>query len=278
MAEEPFDEGILRTAVERREVLSLLTAGPHHRREIQDELDLSKTTCHRIVRTFDDNGLLDRTDRGYQLTKKGVLLEGYVDEYSRGVRATFELDPLVSSFTDAPVEFDIDPFVDARITRPEPNDPTVTLSREFELFQDADIFTVVDGNQHVPELYLEQVIEIGIEREMTAEHIAPIEVIEKRLSAFPEIHKRHQDLPATMKYRVSPSPGPPFGLTLYDHEHVVLRAYDDETGSVELLVDTDDPDAVAWADDVIDHYRSIAEPPGAVGDLPEWTPDGSLQY
>lgn len=277
MAEEPFEEEILKTAVERREVLSLLSE-PHHRQEIQERLDISKTTCHRIVRTLDDNGLLDRTDRGYELTQKGVLLEAYVDEYYRGVRATFELEPLITSFDDASVEFQIDPFVDARITRPEPNDPTVTLSREFEIFQNSDYFTVVDSNQYVPDLYLEQVIEIGIKQGMEAEHIAPISVIEKRLSAFPEVHKEHTDLAATMKYRVCPSPGPPFGLTLYDNEHVVLRAYDHETGSPVLLVDTEEPDAVVWAEDVIDHYRAKAESPAAVDDLPDWTPDGDLSF
>lgn len=276
MVDGAFDDEILQTAIERRAALSLLAEGPHHRREMQDELDVSKTTCHRIVRTFDNNGLLDRTDRGYQLSAKGELLESYVDEYYRNVRATFEYEPLVAAFAETDVTFNIEAFHDARITCPEPNDPTLPLDREFEIFHETDYFTVVDGNQHVPELYLEQVIEIGLEQGKEAEHIAPIPIVEKRLFQFPEVHKAHPTADATLKYRICPDL--PFGLVLYDHEHVVVRAYDDETGSIELMLDTDSEAAVAWAKDVIEQYREKADPPSAFDELPEWTPDGTLSF
>lgn len=271
-----FDEGILETAVARREALAALADGPRHRRELQEELDVSKTTCHRIVRTFDENGLLRRTDRGYELSEKGYRLETYVNEFYRKVRATFLLDPLVTVFEETDVAFDVEAFADARVTRPDPDDPTLPLSREFELFREADSFSVIDGNQHVPMLYLERLFEIGIERGMRGEHIAPKSVIEKRLSAFPEVHRKHSDAEAKLKYRVCE--GPPFGLTLYGREHVVVRAYDDETGSIELLVDTDDRDAVAWAADVVDRYRERADPPAAFDDLPDWTPDADIDF
>lgn len=265
-----FDETILKTAVQRRDVLTALARSPRHRRELQEELDISKTTCHRIVRTFDDNGLLDRTDSGYALTRRGELLETYVDEYARNVRATFELAPLVAAFADLPVDFDVELFADAAVTRPDPNDPTIPLNREFDLFRDADYFTVVDTNQHVPPLYLERVLDIAIEDGKRAEHIAPKAVIQKRLDEFPDVHQRHDDVDAELTYRVCDEAT--FGLTLYEHDHVVLRAYDDDTGSITLLVDTDDPGAVSWAGDVVEHYRGRADPPSTYGDLPDWTP------
>lgn len=274
MTGDAFDEEILETAVTRRDALATLSDGPRHRRELEEELDVSKTTCHRIVRTFDEHGLLRRTDRGYELTKKGDLLGAHVDEYCRRVRASFLLEPLVTAFEESDVAFDVDAFADARITRPDPNDASLPLNREFELFRDAERFVVIDGNQHVPMLYLEQVFDVAIEREMSAEHVAPKSVIEKRLSEFPEVHREHAEVDAKLKYRICEEPT--FGLTLYDHEHVVVRAYDDDTGSIELMADTDDRDAVAWADDVVDHYREKADPPAAFDDLPDWTPDADL--
>lgn len=274
MTGDAFDEGILETAVARRPVLSALADGPHHRRELQSELDVSKTTCHRIVRTFDDHGLLRRTEDGYELTAKGQLLEAHVDEYYENVRATFLLDSLVSAFEESDVEFDVEPFADARITRPDPDDPNVPLNREFELFRDADRFSIVDGNQHVPTLYLEQLYEMGIEKGMVGEHIAPKSVVEKRVTEFPDVHKRHAEVDAKLKYRICDDVS--FGVALYDREHVVVRAYDDETGSIAVMVDTDDPAAVEWAEGVLDHYREEADPPSAVDDLPDWTPDAEL--
>lgn len=276
MADDTFDEEILTTAVERRDALALLADGPHHRREIQAELDLSKTTCHRIVRTFDNYGLLERTDDGYELTATGTLLESAVDNYAKTVRATFEYEPFVTAFAETDVTFPVEAFHDARITRPEPNDPTLPLDREFDIFQRAEYFTVVDGNQHVPELYLEQVIEIVLEHGKEVEHIAPLPIVEKRLSQFPEAHKQHSTVEATLKYRICSNV--PFGLVLYDDEHVVVRTYDDETGSIELMVDTDAEAAVTWARDVVQQYREIADPPSAFDELPDWTPDGQLSF
>ncbi|WP_049925640.1 transcriptional regulator FilR1 domain-containing protein [Halopiger goleimassiliensis] len=276
MAEGTFEEEILLTAVERRDALALLADGPYHRREIQAELELSKTTCHRIVRTFDDYGLLERTDDGYKLTATGELLASAVDDYVRDVRTTFECGPFVAAFAETDVTFDVDAFRDARITRPEPNDPTLPLDREFDVFREADHFTLVDGNQHVPELYLEQVIEIGLEHGKEAEHIAPLPIVEKRLTQFPEVHKRHSEVDATLQYRICPDV--PFGLVLYEDEHVVVRTYDEVTGSIELMADTDADDAVAWARDVIQHYREKADPPSAYDDLPDWTPDERVSF
>lgn len=276
MTRGEFNKEILKTAVTRREVLATLADGPHHRHDLQEELNISKTTCHRIVRTFDENGLLQRTDRGYELTKKGDLLEMYVDEYYRKVRAICLLEPLVYAFTQADVEFDLKAFTDARVTRPDPNDPMLPLNREFELFQEADYFSVIDSNQHIPMLYLEQVFEISIEQGMRGEHIAPKSVIKKRLSEFPEIHQRHPHVEAKLKYRVCEEPT--FGLTLYDREHVVVRAYDDETGSIELMVDTDNRDAVTWADGIVDYYRERAKPPSEFNELPDWAPNAEISF
>lgn len=276
MAGDEFEEELLETALARREALAALSDGPRHRRDLEANLDVSKTTCHRIVRTFDEQGLLRRTEQGYELTEKGNRLETHVHEFYTKTRAVFLLEPLLTAFTGAGVEFDIEAFADARITRPDPDDPTLPLDREFALFRDAECFSVVDCNQHVPSLYLEQVFEISVEHGKQAEHIAPKSVIEKRLMEFPELHKRHPDVEATLTYRVCEEPT--FGLTLYDREHVVLRAYDGETGSIELLVDSDDRDAVTWAEDVVDYYRERAEPPSAVDDLPAWTPDADLSF
>lgn len=276
MVSGEFDEEILEIAVQRREVLAALASAPHHRQELQDRFDISKTTCHRIVRSFDELGLLRRTDSGYELSHKGGLVEQQVDSYYRTVRAACELEPLAAAFDRTGLEFDVELFSDARITRPDPDNPTVPLNREFELFEEAETFRTIDGNQYVPPLYLEQLFEMGIERGMRGEHITTKEVAEQRLSNHPEIHKKHSEVDAKLRYRIHDDI--PFGLVLYDDSHVIVRAYDDETGSVVVMADTDDPAAIEWASAVVDHYRGEAEPPSAFDDLPDWTPDADIDF
>lgn len=271
-----FDEEILEIALQRREVLGALATEPHHRQELQDRFDISKATCHRIIRTFDKWGLLLRTDRGYELSKKGELIEEQVDSYYRNVRAVRELWPLAAAFNQADAEFDIELFADARITRPDYSNPNIHLDREFELFEEAETFRTVDGNQYVPELYLEKLFELGIERGIRGEHITTKEIVEHRLSNHPEIHKKHPEVDAELRYRIHDNI--PFGLVLYDKSHVIARAYDDETGSVRVMADTDSQEAVDWAKEVIDHYHAASDPPSAFEDFPDWVPDADVEF
>lgn len=276
MAESGFDDELLEIAVGRRPVLAALAESPRHRRELQEKLDISKTTCHRIVRTFDDRGLLERTDKGYTLSKKGELVAQQTDQYHRNIRAACLLEPIAARFEESEVDFDLELFADARVTRPEPDNPTVPINREFQIFRDSETHLKVDYNQYIPPLYIEQLADIIVEQGMQFEHVLPKEMVEQQLSQFPDLHRKQADgeIEAQVKYRICEDV--PFGMVIFDRSHVVLRAYDDETGSVEVMVDTDDPDAVAWAEDVYEHYRERADPPAEVDGLPDWTPDPNL--
>lgn len=272
MPEPAFDEELLEIAIERRPVLETLLEGPHHRRELQEQLDLSKTTCHRIIRTFDERGLLERTDNGYALSIKGEMLAEQTQQYHDNVRAVSLMEPVVASFRETPFEFPIEHFADGRITVPEPDNPTVPISTEFEIFQQYDTHLQIDYNQWIPPLYMEQLADIVLEREMQFEHILTADMVQDRLDRFADLHKQQVEgeINAEISYRVCDSI--PFGMTIYDREHVAVRAYDDDTGTIALLVDTDDPEAVAWAEEVHAHYHEVATPAAEVSVLPDWTP------
>lgn len=276
MAEPDFDEDLLEIAVERRSVLATLAGSPRHRRELQEELDISKTTCHRIVRTFDDRGLLRRTDRGYTLSKKGDLVAEQVDQYYRKMRAACLVEPIAAAFEETQFDFALELFADARVTRPEPDNPTLPINRDFQIFRDSTTHRKVDYNQYVPPFYIEQLADIVLEQGMRFEHILPKELVEQQLSQLPDLHKKQVrgEIEAQIKYQICEEI--PFGMTIYDRSHVVLRAYDDETGSIEVMVDADDPDAVAWAEGVYEHYRERADPPEECDDLPGWTPSPDI--
>lgn len=271
-----FDADVLETALERREILAALADAPYHRQEIQEAFDVSKTTCHRIVRTFDEQGLLRRTDNGYTLSTKGELVAAQAEDYYANVRAACLLAPIAAAFEATPLEFDLEHFADARITRPTPDDPTRPINQDFQLFQDSETHITVDGNQYIPPLYMEKLAEIVVDEGMRFEHILPPDILSDRLSMFEDLHRRQLrgDIDAMVTYRVCEDV--PFGLVLYDHSHVVVRAYDDETGSVTVMADTDDPAAVSWAEDVIGHYRERAQPPEAVEGVPDWAPTPDL--
>lgn len=273
MGVDDFDEELFETAVTRKPVLRALATEPHHRRELQDALDLSKTTCHRIVRTFDDAGLLRRTDRGYELTRFGEVVADAVDRFDATVRTAHRIEPLLRTLEDADLDVDVDLFTDATVTQPEPGDPYPFVDRSMELFRDSETIRVLDRNQFIPPLYIERALEIAIETGMRGEFIVPKPIALETVTELPDLQRAVADGEASGKWFVYDEI--PFGMALYD-DHVDFRLYDDETEQPSLLVDTDDPAALAWAEDVYERYRDRAEPATAFEEFPDWMPDTEL--
>lgn len=262
---------VLETAVERRRALSALADGPLHRRELQAELDVSKTTAHRIVRTFDEQGLLRRTDDGYTLTALGDVVAQQADRFTTNLEVTYRLAPLVEAIETADLAFDPERFADATVTEPRPDDPSPPVNRYLELFRQSERIRTLDRTSFIPPLYIEEIFELSFEGDKAGLAIFPRSVVEQRLEEYPEIHRRAVEQDKGPIYRVCEDV--PFGLTIYDTDHVALRAYDDDTGALLQLVDTADQPAVDWAEDVFETYRDRSVPAGAVEELPDWLPN-----
>jgi len=270
-----FDPEILETAVKRKSVLATLSESPHHRQELQDELDLSKTTCHRIVRTFDDRGLLRRTDNGYELTRLGEIVYEQVDRFDSAVRAGYRLQPLVEKFDAAGIEFDLEQFEDATVTEPEPGNPYPFVDRTMKLFRESDTIRVLDCNPLVPPMYVEKMLDIALETGMEGEFILTDEIAVGNMQQFPDRQREVAESDETTgEYLVHDDIT--FGMALYD-DHLDLRVYDEETGAPTLYVDTDDPDALEWANGVYGKYYEEAQPATSLPEFPDWAPDTGIR-
>lgn len=132
----------------------------------------------------------------------------------------------------------------------------------------------MDGTSFVTPLHLEKMVRLVSENDMQSVAILPPSVVADRFENYPEIHRESIAADGDARYRVYD--GVPFGLTLYDDDHVGIRAYDRATGALTLFADTDDPDAVAWAEDVWAYYDERAEPVTAMDGLPEWVTDAEV--
>ncbi len=270
-----IDEELEAVALQRQQFLQLLADGPRTRQEIQRALDISKATCHRIIRTFEENGVLRRADRGYALSELGALVATEVDEYTSRVRLAQRLDPLVRALDAADVDYDLDLFADAQITYAHPDDPARPIHQYLELYQQATVIRTVARTSFVPQLYLEEIFDRffeGSPREGIV--IYPKSAVLDRYEEYPEIHRRVAEEDMPLRYRVYDRS--PFGLTVYDREYMALRAYDEETNALQLFVHTDDPEAVAWAEDVFDRYYRDSKPLAELDEFPEWAPETPL--
>ncbi|MFT4892072.1 MAG: putative transcriptional regulator [Halobacteriales archaeon] len=262
------DEDLLETAVRRKSALAALAEEPRHRRELQAELDLSKTTCHRIVRTFDEKNLVRRTESGYDLSLLGRIVAEAVTRFEGNVETACRLNPLLELFESSSERIDDSVFTDADVTWAVERDRSLTLDKGVELVKDSAVIRVLDWTP-VPELYLEEIFGIIAEGGMKAESIYPKAEVETRLERLPELHEELADSDARARYWVDDDV-PPWGMTIYGDSLVQLRAYEPDSGAYVLDATADDPEAVEWAMDVFTTYRDRAEPLTAIDDLPDW--------
>lgn len=262
-----FDD-LLETAVDRRSVLAALADEPHHRRELQERLDLSKTTCHRIVRSFDEKGLVRRTDGGYELTLLGRTVAERVAEFEGDLRTAYRVRPLLDLFESSETAFDPELFADADVNWVVERDESFTIDRGVELVEDRDVVRVLDWTP-VPKLYVEKIFRILAENGTDVESVYPKAEVRTRLETFPDLHEELAESAARPRYWVYDDV-PPWGMTIYDDSLVQLRAYDQQSGAYVLDATTDDPGAVDRAMDVFSEYRDRADPLTEVADLPDW--------
>ncbi|MEF8813920.1 MAG: helix-turn-helix domain-containing protein [Halovenus sp.] len=275
MGELEFDDEILETAVQRKPVLAVFAEEPRYRRELQEALDYSKATCHRIIRSFDERGLLRRTDDGYELTELGQAVAAQVEAFERNIRTAYQLNPLLEAFDSVAVDFDVELFTDATIVRPQPDDPSPPVHRYLELFREARSVRTLARTSFVPPLYLDEIFETAFTDDKKGGIVIyPKSVVEKRYAEYPEWHRKVAEQGIPLRYRIYDRS--PFGMTIYDDDHVGLRAYDEETGTLVLFADTDNPAALSWAEDVFDYYYERSEPLGAFDSFPDWVPDSDV--
>lgn len=270
-----FDDEVLETALNRKDALEFLADGPRSRRSIQEALDVSKATRHRIVRSFEDKGLLRRNGDEYDLTEFGRVVADEVTAFDATVRTAQRIRPLLEAFGEAGLEYDLEHFSDVTVTRAHPDDPTRPVHRYLELFEDTGLVRTLARTSFVPPLYLEEIFDRFFDDEdKRGVVIYPKTAVENRYADYPEIHRRVAREDHPLRYRLYDRA--PFGLTIYDRDHVGLRAYDTETNSLLLFADTDDPDAVAWAEAVFERYYEESKPLSAYDSFPDWAPESEI--
>lgn len=268
------DDELIELAVTRKDALAALSEGSRRRRALQEELDVSKTTCHRILRSFDERGLVRRTEAGYELTLFGRIVAEQTVAFEERVASAARLQQLLELFdasdvtvaNDGGESFEFDIFADVEWTVAA--DQSFSIDRGIDRVEGVDVLRVLDWTP-VPDLYHERILRILADNAARVESIYPKSEVKDRLDRFPELHDELLEKGARPRYWVYDDV-PPWGMSIYDDALVELRAYDRESGAHVLDATADDPDAVDWALDVFAEYRARAVALTEIDDLPDW--------
>lgn len=239
-------------AVRRAPILGALRSGPATASDLLAAVDVSRSTLHRATDSLADLDLVENVDGVYQLTSLGRIIadeaEAFATRSWTGLTIKQFLNAINGSGTDVPLEH----LSDATITKREPRQPHVTIHRIINLIESAEslrMFSTVISPVYVDVGYREMMDGMRIEA------IFDREVADLMLREYPQ--KAHDTI-STGNFQVFTHEGLPFELFLTE-DKIGMAAHDD-TGNAEVLIECDDPAAVAWAEDLYERHRENAFP------------------
>jgi predicted transcriptional regulator len=236
----------------RASALAVLRDGALDRRELQERLGVSRPTVHRFTRSFEDQGLIERSSGELSLTPMGEVIAAAVTEFQRTVETAQRVEPVFEMVFDDDPAFVREAFGDATVTTAEPGDPYNGVRRFMSLVESSERLRGVDPTAINP-LHLDG-LHARIVAGMETDAIFLPDVVESLLRSNPD-RAREAFESGNLTLRVHDDL--PFGITLCD-DRIGIGLYDDETGLLRTYIDTASPTAREWAEDVYADYRNEA--------------------
>ena len=253
-ASDRVDTDLLGDIVRHGPVLEALRTEPLDRREIEDRLDVSRATSHRFTQWLDEQGFVEKVDGRFQLTGRGEAVADEVLRFEANVRTVRRLAPLLDTICEDHQEFVLEPFVDAKVTLAEPDDPYQPVERFVSLLSESETFRGFNTTHMAPLVlggFHDQIFE-----ETDTEIVYQPHIVEKLFETYPE---RAREAIDRGHLALRTRDDLPYGLAIFD-ACVGIGGYDKATGLMQVFVDTDDPIACEWADRVYVSVRADSEP------------------
>lgn len=242
---------------QRIELLEAL-AEPHEKRDLTDELDLSRSTVNRAVRQLESLGLVTR-EGDYHLTVAGRLVVDVFGEFTDALDDVVRIEALLSVLpADAPMAL---PMVrGAEVHWSSEAQPTEPVAVASEYLGSATRIRLL-----VPQITRPAVLDT-IEQQVADDGTPGALVLSRAVVDY--LRERDGDwlarLSALDSCRLRVADRLPYALGVLRHPdglHAGVVVYDSE-GSVRGFLKNERLRAYAWASAVFDDYYEAAEPLG----------------
>ena len=234
--------------IRRAPMLEALADRSLDRRSLEDRLDISRATSHRFTRWLGERGLIERIDGEFSLTELGRAVTAATTDFKTGVTTAFRLAPVLEAADETPVP--LAAFDDATVTSSAHGDPHAPMMRYVSLVRETTTLRGFDTWAIAP-TYMD-VIQQRILDGMETDLIDPVSVVEDVMDSYPE---RCVEVCVSGYLTIRLHDSLPFGLALFD-DRIGVAVRDPETNALNAFIDTDAPDARAWAETVYESYKA----------------------
>ncbi|WP_082256246.1 winged helix-turn-helix domain-containing protein [Haloferax sp. ATB1] len=242
------------TLLQRAPVLAACRDGPVGRSTIAERAGCSRTTAYRATTDLERRGLVEQANGGYRLTGLGSTLLDCVDGFREAVDGARRLRPVLARIDAAELRENTRLFADATVVEADPEAPYAVEQHLDTLIADtSDRICGAATSFGSPGLLARTVerVEAGVEFEWAL----PTAVLDRLERQHGELHATvlaHDNAAAYVVDDVA------VDFSCYD-DTLVLTAFDAGRGTLTATATTDDPDAVAWAEEIFGRYRDAGE-------------------
>lgn len=250
------DPEVLIDLLRRSPLLEELQRGELDRRELQDRLDVSRATVHRHTRLLTELSVIEKVDGRFRLTKPGTLLVDAITRFKREAGSALQLAPVLDLDGDEPMDVDIEAFAGATVTTAEQGDPYAPVSRFESLLRTTDELRFVGSEVALMDPCLETILQL-MEDGVEITFIDRPSCTSYFFSEYPELSKESM---GRANFTVLEHDGlPPYGVGLFT-DRVAVSCYEQGSGTVRALIDTDAREAREWAESKFASFLREARP------------------
>lgn len=245
----------------RYAVLDALSECPCDRNRLRAMTGASSPTMGRILGDFENRRWIVRDGTKYQLTSIGEFVAIQFSNLCEAMETERKLRDVWRWLPREMEEFSVELFADAVVSYPGPGYPYEPVERVSQLIEET---TAMRGfGTTVFKSINNETVCRSILDGMDYEYIYSTEVLEATIRWNPEAVAEaaacencsillHDTLPDENRC----------GLGIFD-ERIGICCHDAETGMLEAVVDTDNPDAREWAISVFERHHADARSIGA---------------
>jgi len=237
--------------IRRAPILESLQQEPVAASELSETVDMSRSTVHRSLKSLEEYDIVEESSDRYELTSLGRILAMELQTFGTRAFTGLSLKKFLNHVDINSNRIPLEHFADSKTTRRTSRRPHATIHRIIELIENADslrMFSTVISPVHV---------DVGYREMMNGTEIEAIfdrEAIDIMALEYPE---KAQETVSTGNFDVYACERVPFELFLFE-EKIGLAAHN-ENGNAEVLIESENPSAIEWAENLYAEYLSRAE-------------------
>jgi predicted transcriptional regulator len=246
----PIDDiAFLARSETRVRILRAIDECPRDRRALATVTDTPKSTLSRTLGELEDQGWIERNGQLYELTTAGTLVIEQFVPLLNTVSVLQKLDGAVDLLPLDETDLTVQHLADAQFVTPTELNPTAPFDYGIERLRKADHFRCVART--APPRYVQAIHEGVVSERLTAECVLDGTYLED-LRDEPNLKRRWSEITLESgTVRRSEESIPFVLLVLDDTVHLWLC---DEGGESQVLVESENPDVLSWANTTVDRY------------------------